>query len=81
MYVREIEDKVTESRVLLRNVLLEPDGNGWTLSRGNREEIQRLLISKVDDTSSDDDTLCVLCGGEEADDWDEDVICDGCEDL
>ena len=79
VYVREIEDKVKESRVLLRNVLLEPDGNGWTLSRDNREKIQRLLISKVDDTSSDDDTLCVLCGEEEADDWDEGVICDGCE--
>ena len=23
------------------------------------------MISKVDDTSSDDDTLCVLCGEEE----------------
>ena len=28
VYVREIEDKVKESRGLLRNVLLEPDGNG-----------------------------------------------------
>jgi len=79
VYVREIEDKVKESSSKCSVNMLEPDGNGWTLSRGNREEIQRLLISKVDDTSSDDDTLCVLCGEEEADDWDEGVICDGCE--
>lgn len=79
VYVREIEDKVKESRVLLRNVMLEPHGNGWTLSSGNQEKIETLLISKVDDTSSDDDTLCVLCGEQEADDWDEGVICDGCE--